>query len=160
MSSAALPPVVTDALAPIATQRPGGRAARRSPVPPVADTPAAVADSSPPPPPVAESDSTEDVAIVDGDLPSWLRGKPVTVSDVLLEIPVGSIVRAFPNSRVDVHLDRERSKRFHAILVGLIAKRAKLANGKPVRTNADVIRWLLDQPDLHADQNPKKSDGE
>jgi len=159
MSSAALPPVVADALAPIATQRPGGRAARRSPAVSVADPPAAVVDS-PPPVTVAESDSTEDVAIVDGDLPSWLRGKPVTVSDVLLEIPVGSIVRVFPNSRVDVHLDRERSKRFHAILVGLIARRAKLSNGKPVRTNADVIRWLLDQPDLHGAENPKKSDGE
>jgi hypothetical protein len=93
-------------------------------------------------------------------LPSRLRNTSLAVDAILLEIPVGPVVRQFPNSRVDLHLDRERAKRFHAILVGLIARKAKLANGKPVRTNADVVRWLLDQPDLHAERNPNKSAAE
>jgi hypothetical protein len=117
------------------------------------------ADAAPSPAPAGEADPAAEHPAGE-QLPSWLRNKSLAVDAILLEIPVGPVVRQFPNSRVDLHLDRERAKRFHAILVGLIARKAKLANGKPVRTNADVVRWLLDQPDLHAERNPNKSAAE
>lgn len=83
----------------------------------------------------------------------------MSADSVLIEFPLGSLDTQFPNSRVDVHLDHERSKRLRCLLVGLVTSKARLANDMPVRTNADVVRWLLDQPDLiAAAHNPSQSE--
>lgn len=83
----------------------------------------------------------------------------VATDAVLIEFPIGQLDTQFPNSRVDVHLDHERSKRLRCLLVGLVTSKARLANDMPVRTNSDVVRWLLDQPDLiAAAHNPSQSE--
>jgi len=76
--------------------------------------------------------------------------KPEVVDSLLIEFPLASLDTSYPNSRVDVHLDEARARRFRCLLNGLMRARARLANDMPVRTNADVVRWILDQPDLIA----------
>lgn len=89
---------------------------------------------------------------------STVPAADVATDAVLIEFPIGQLDTRFPNSRVDVHLDEARAQRYRCLLNGLMRSKARLANDMPVRTNADVIRWLLDQPDIAAAINPKPSD--
>lgn len=66
---------------------------------------------------------------------------------VLVEIPIAPYDSKWPNSHVDIHLDESRAKKLLAILNGLKRDKARLNNDMPVRSNADVVRWLIDQVD-------------
>lgn len=68
-------------------------------------------------------------------------------TSVLVEVPIAPYDSKWPNPRVDVHLDNERSIKLLALLNGLKRDKARLNNDMPVRSNADVLRWILDQID-------------
>jgi hypothetical protein len=70
----------------------------------------------------------------------------------LIEVPLGELDTKFPLSRVDVHLDPERARKLRAILNGLKRDKRRLSNDFPVVSNADVMRWILDQIDGDAIQ--------
>jgi len=48
------------------------------------------------------------------------------------------------SGHVDVRLSGEGLERFRELHAGLIDKSAKLANGRPVVTKPDAIKWLLE----------------
>jgi hypothetical protein len=64
---------------------------------------------------------------------------------ILIEIPIGEYDSRYPNARVDVHLDLLRAIKMRALLRGLQREKEQLNNGNGIKTNADVVRWLLDQ---------------
>ena len=75
------------------------------------------------------------------------RAKMESTDGALVELPIGELDSKFPNARVDAHLDPERAKKMRRLVNGLRRDNAKMANGNHVRSNADAIRWLLDQID-------------
>lgn len=132
MSLGSLPDVVRDALAPLtSTQQQSA---------PAANVPQSATEQSPP--------------IVPPKTPATKKNKPPKPKQekrdgqnetVLIELPLGELNSQFPNSRVDLHLHNDNAKKMRRLLNGLKADNAKLINGKCVKTNADVVRWLLDQ---------------
>ena len=64
---------------------------------------------------------------------------------VSIEIPLGDLDTKFPNPRLDLRLSDEQAKQMRCMLRGLMAQNARLPNDMPVRTNADVMRWILAQ---------------
>ena len=79
--------------------------------------------------------------------------KRTTVSDhtgrdesAMVEIPLGPIQEGFLSTHVEARLASDRQRRnLRRMLVGLRAACAKLENGRFVSTQADLIKWLLEQ---------------
>jgi hypothetical protein len=67
-------------------------------------------------------------------------------SSAVIEVPLGNLVEGGHLSRhVEARLDQRQREALRRLYSGLYDARTKLANGKFVLSNADAIRWLLEQ---------------
>lgn len=81
------------------------------------------------------------------------KKKPNTVSSIAdtntgktlkIEIPAASSVFGDPLKSVDVRMNRQQAETYNRLRFGLIESKEKLKNGKLVRDQADVLRWILE----------------
>ncbi len=77
-----------------------------------------------------------------------VREKPTeqeAVGLVSIEIPLMDVVSGYQTNRCDIaRMTAEQSLMLRKLKDGLIAKEAKLANGKIVRVEQDVFKWILE----------------
>ncbi len=74
------------------------------------------------------------------------NGKIVAVSTVGIEIVVGDYGRRDHVSRhVEAQLDTAQADALKRAFVGLDEAGARLANGRRIASNADVVRYMLEQ---------------
>lgn len=69
-------------------------------------------------------------------------GESITFSAPLGELPEGYISR-----HVEAQLSPQQARALRRIYEGCVDQGLRLANGRPVRHSADVIRYLLEQVD-------------
>lgn len=66
-------------------------------------------------------------------------------TEITIVAPLGAIqMDAHASRHVDVQLDREQANMLKRIRAGCDDQNARLANGRRVVSNADVIRYLLE----------------
>ena len=76
--------------------------------------------------------------------------KPVQVIErrietVVVEIPLGEPPHRFDQVHVDGWLRRDAANTFARLRQALRDRGAKTDDGRPVASNADIIRWLMEQ---------------
>jgi len=65
---------------------------------------------------------------------------------VTIQAPLGEIDQGYLNRHVEARLTTEQQQQsMRRLLRGLQMAEERLSNGKPVASNADAIRWLLEQ---------------
>jgi hypothetical protein len=65
-----------------------------------------------------------------------------------IEAPLGSFsADDYLSRHVEIQLDTRQRQNLRRLLNGLRTSGEKLANGRPVATNSDVVKWLLEQFD-------------
>jgi len=68
-----------------------------------------------------------------------------------LEVPIGQLPPGYVSQHVDVHVSRGQGQILKRLLAGLIARHARLPrephlpHARFVQTNADAVRWLLEE---------------
>lgn len=73
------------------------------------------------------------------------KKKPAASPVATIELPLGELGGGYFSRRVDLSLPVESAKALRRVLNGLRANGQRLANDMPIRSNADVVRWLLEQ---------------
>jgi hypothetical protein len=69
----------------------------------------------------------------------------VELPTALIEVPLGESDSGYISNRVDVHLSAGERSTMKRVLNGLKSRGARLQSGKPIWSNADVVRWMLEQ---------------
>lgn len=75
------------------------------------------------------------------------KAKAVTAETAIIEVPIAepdaSTYIARETGDIKVRLDRDGAAAFRRFHAGLLRDGAKIADGKPVRSKADAVRWLF-----------------
>lgn len=119
-----------------------------------------MAKSKPLPPPSPGHTDT----LVD-DLPNDIIGEPISnepaeaaesagatntseavePQSATVEIPLGELHDGYLSNHVEARLDDKQRRNMRRMLHGLRQRGTVMANGRFVETNADAIRWMLEQ---------------
>lgn len=115
--------------------------------------------------PAAVTDQVEAAEAAQEQEPVSPRGDKIVVPAKILtrgrlEFPLGELpeeqLRAgqyYLTEHVDVQLDCTRQRRgLRRLWIGLVELRAVLADGRPVKSHADAVRWLCEQLETEAGQ--------
>jgi len=71
---------------------------------------------------------------------------PLYFKRVAVDVPLGDVpVDAYITNHVEVRLTHDQAYALRGLWYGLQAAGERLDGGKPIASNADVIRWLLEQ---------------
>jgi hypothetical protein len=65
--------------------------------------------------------------------------------ETTITAPYADSAAGYCPRHLDVQLAGDQPRRCRRLLDGLIAAGACLANGRPVKSPADAVRWLVDQ---------------
>ena len=112
---------------------------------PVTDElPPAVKDALTPPQSAAKRDARRAAAAEETRPPASASETPPDAATI--QVPLGEFREGFLSSHVEARLATEKQRQnLRRMLVGLRASGAKLENGRFVNTQADLIKWLLEQ---------------
>jgi len=65
---------------------------------------------------------------------------------VVIEIPVGPVDRGYLSRHIDARLKSDQQKQgLRRLFRGLQLAEERLEDGSPVKSNADAVRWFLEQ---------------
>lgn len=87
-----------------------------------------------------ESESNDAANATDGEQP-----EPVAITDLKIEIPLAKSAMGYASKHVEVRFDQDQRDTLRRIHDALIERNAKLRSGRRVNSNADVVRWMVDQ---------------
>lgn len=94
----------------------------------------------------AKRDTARRAAAADARPPAAASDNPPDAATI--QVPLGEIREGFLSSHVEARLATDKQRRnLRRMLLGLRASGAKLENGRFVNTQADLIKWLLEQPE-------------
>ncbi len=81
-----------------------------------------------------------------GKAKKLVKPKKPAVKTVRISVPLGELPeQGYVSRHVDAQLTRDQGAAFRRFCIGLTERNEKLANGKPVFSNADALRWFCEQ---------------
>lgn len=118
---------------------------KKEPISPNGELPPVVRDALAPAVPVAAQPKTVQSKETQREAAPQQPESPLPAS-ITIEVPLGPLDKGFLSRHVEARLTTETQRTaMRRLTNGLRQAGEKLADGKPVKTHADAVRWLLEQ---------------